>query len=206
MEYLYDGPVRAKARLILAHGAGAPMDSPFMERIAGGVAQHGIRVCRFEFPYMAKRRIEGTRGGPDRAPVLTATWHEVIEAHRHKGTLFIGGKSMGGRYATMVCDGAGVDGVVCLGYPFHPPGKPGRPRIEHLEALKTPCMILQGTRDALGTQDEVTGYRLSRAISVRFFEDGDHSLKPRKRSGRTEEQALDEAIEAIAAFIADTAG
>jgi len=115
--------------------------------------------------------------------------------------LFIGGKSMGGRIASMVADEAEIAGLVCLGYPFHPPGKPEKLRTAHLERLATPALFVQGTRDPFGTREEVAGYRLSPAIGFHWSEDGDHSLKPRKSSGRTTELSLDEAVAAIAGFL-----
>ncbi len=199
---LFDGPADAATTLVLAHGAGAPMDSAFMERIAEGVAARGHRVARFEFPYMQKRRTTRARGAPDRPALLQARWLEVIEAVGPADRLVIGGKSMGGRIASMIADAQGVRGLVCLGYPFHPPGKPDRLRVAHLADLRTPTLIVQGTRDTLGRRDEVEGYDLSPAIRVVFLEDGDHSFKPRVRSGRTEAQNLDAAIAALAAFLA----
>ena len=108
---------------------------------------------------------------------------------------------MGGRIATMVADSLGVAGVVCLGYPFHPPGKPEKTRTGHLADLASRTLILQGTRDALGNTDDVASYELSSSIEVLWIEDGDHSLKPRKSSGRTLEQNLGEAIDGIARFM-----
>jgi predicted alpha/beta-hydrolase family hydrolase len=113
----------------------------------------------------------------------------------------IGGKSMGGRIASMIADEVGAAGVVCLGYPFHPPGKPERLRTAHLERLKTPTLIVQGTRDQLGNEDEVATYALSPSIGLAWMADGDHSFKPRKKSGRTLEQNLDAATEAVVALI-----
>ena len=188
----------------LAHGAGAPMDSPFMETVATGLAENGLRVARFEFPYMAKRRKEGTKKPPDRAPVLLQTWREVIDRLGHE-RLIVGGKSMGGRIASIIAatleqDGAPVSGVACLGYPFHPPGKPERLRTEHLEAIKTPTLILQGERDPFGRRDEVEAYRLSKAIRLHWLADGDHGFKPRKASGRTEADNIEEAVAVLAEF------
>jgi hypothetical protein len=202
LNFLFNGPAAADVLLALAHGAGAPMDSPFMEIMAGGLAERGIRVARFEFPYMARRRLEGSRRPPDRQPVLLEHWRAVHAAlaRRHTGRLLIGGKSMGGRMATMVADELGADGVVCLGYPFHPAGRPERTRVEHLASLRTPTLILQGERDALGDPDDVAGYALSPAIEVIWLGDGDHDLKPRKKSGRTLEQNLEQAMSAIADF------
>lgn len=197
---IVDGPRRARRTLVLAHGAGAGMEHEFMERIATGVAEGGIRVVRFEFPYMAARR-EGRRPGPDRAAVLSGSWREVVAALGRPERTVIGGKSMGGRYASMVADDAGVAGVVCLGYPFHPPGKPAQTRTAHLERQRTPTLILQGERDTMGTRDDVEGYRLSSTVRVQWFADGDHSLKPRKASGFTYDDHLDEAIGAAIAFV-----
>jgi predicted alpha/beta-hydrolase family hydrolase len=187
-------------RYLFAHGAGAPMDSAFMNDVAGALAARGIRVIRFEFPYMAARR-SGERRPPDRPAVLLATWRKAIDEHRGGGRLFIGGKSMGGRIATMVADEAGVDGVVCFGYPFHPPGKPEQLRTEHLRSIRTPLLVIQGTRDALGSREDVAALDLAPAIRFAWIEDGDHSLKPRARSGRTMKQNLEEAVERAAAFM-----
>ena len=187
-------------RLLLAHGAGAPMDSPFMNTIADKIAAAGIEVVRFEFEYMAKRREDGTRRGPDRAPKLIARFEEALSLVGPPAEVIIGGKSMGGRIASMIADEVGVAGVVCLGYPFHPPGKPERLRTAHLETLKTPTLIVQGTRDRLGTEGEVATYALSPSIELAWMGDGDHSFKPRKKSGRTLEQNLEAAADAVVAL------
>lgn len=199
-EFLFTGPRTAGKTIVLAHGAGAHMDSEFMEAFANGLAERGLRVARFEFPYMVKRRDDGKRRPPDRAPVLLDAYLGVA-AELGPENLIIGGKSMGGRIASMVADEAGVAGLVCLGYPFHPPGKPEKLRTEHLETLKTPALILQGERDPFGRRDEVTGYKLSESIDIEFLPDGDHDLKPRKASGRTGAENRSEAIERIAEFI-----
>jgi len=199
--FLEDGPRRAPWTIVLAHGAGAPMDSPFMNRVASGLAASGHRVLRFEFPYMQKRRETGRGGGPDREPVLRKAWAEAIAAAGKPAKLVIGGKSMGGRIASMVVDDSGVAGLVCLGYPFHPPGQPTRLRTAHLEKLETRALIVQGTRDPFGTEDDVAGYRLSRQIALHWLGDGDHDWKPRKASGRTHDRNLDEGIAAITGFI-----
>jgi hypothetical protein len=202
---LTNGPKDASVTVALAHGAGAAMDQPFMAAFAEGLAGRGIRVARFEFPYMAARRADGGKRPPDRDPVLRAAWRAVIETLGRE-RLVIGGKSMGGRYATMVAadlesEGSPVLGVACLGYPFHPPGKPGRTRTEHLRALATPTLIVQGERDSLGRREEVEGYRLSPSIRLHWLADGDHGFKPRQASGRTETQNWDEAIAKLAEFV-----
>jgi len=195
----YDGPEHAAATIVLAHGAGAAMDSPFLEHFAAGLAMRGLRVVRFEFPYMHARR-EGRRPPPDREPVLLDHWRAVLAALGGRPPV-IGGKSLGGRMASLLADEVGARGLVCLGYPFHPPGKPQRLRVAHLENLRTPALVVQGTRDALGSREEVVGQRLSPSIRVHWIEDGDHSLKPRARSGRSERQNLDEAVDAVAQFV-----
>ena len=195
----YDGPERARDTIVLAHGAGAPMDSPFLEYFAAGLAARSVRIVRFEFPYMHARR-EGHRPLPDREPVLLDHWRGVLAAIGGRPPV-VGGKSLGGRMASLLADEIGARGLVCLGYPFHPPGKPQRLRVAHLESLRTPALVVQGTRDPLGSRDEVVGYRLSASIRVHWIEDGDHSLKPRARSGREERQNLDEAVDAVAQFV-----
>ncbi len=206
IELLFDGPSDEPFTIALAHGAGAPMDSPFMHRVAGGLAARGLSVARFEFPYMARRRSEGRRGAPDREPVLRATWIEVVERLGGGPRVVVGGKSMGGRIASMIADEVGARGLVCLGYPFHPPAAPAKLRTAHLAALRTRALIVQGTRDAFGTREDVAGYRLSPAIRVHWIEEGDHSFKPPAKSGRTEKQNVEEAIAAVADFVAALPG
>ena len=183
--FLFNGPDRADVTILLAHGAGAPMDSASMTAAAEALAGAGFRVARFEFDYMAARRTGTGRTPPPKAEKLNPQYLAAIEALGAKGTLVIGGKSMGGRVASMVADSlfeAGrVQGLLCLGYPFHPPGKPGQLRTAHLVDLRTPALIVQGTRDEFGTRDEVSTYALSPAIELLWLEDGDHDLKPRKR-------------------------
>ncbi len=199
---LIDGPETASKSFLFAHGAGAPMDSPFMQRVAEGVAGAGVRVIRFEFPYMQRRRETGKRGAPDPPSVLMQSMRDVIDELGGGQRLVIGGKSLGGRIASMVADEAAVLGLVCLGYPFHPPGKPEKTRTSHLEHLRTPAFIVQGTRDSFGRPDDVAAYKLSPAIRLQWLEDGDHSFKPRARSGRTEAANLEAAIALVADFIA----
>lgn len=199
-ELLIDGP-DSEVTIILAHGAGAAMDTPFMTAFAEGLAAKDQRVVRFEFPYMVERRRTGRKRPPDREPKLREAWLKVIDATRTE-TLIIGGKSMGGRIASLIADDVGAAGLVCLGYPFHPVGKPDRLRIEHLRMLQTPALIVQGERDSFGNRTEVAGYQLPNTIAVHWLKDGDHSFKPRKASGRTEEQNLAEGIEAVGAFVA----
>lgn len=197
MKFLIDND-GGSPTFIFAHGAGGPMRTPWMTRVARGLADQGIRVVRFEFPYMAAKK-----KAPDREPVLLESWREAIREQDDE-VLFIGGKSMGGRMASMVADEMNVRGLICLGYPFHPPGQPERLRTAHLEKLKTPTLILQGERDPFGTRDDVRRYKLSRAIRVEFIADGDHSFKPRASSGTTEAENLVRAVELAAEFIRKT--
>jgi predicted alpha/beta-hydrolase family hydrolase len=190
--YLTDGPPTALPIFLFAHGAGGAMDTPFMNLVARGLGDVGIRVVRFEFPYMAKRR-EGTggRGAPDRQPVLLDAFRRVVEEHGGGERVVVGGKSMGGRMASMIADEVGARGLLCFGYPFHPVGKPAQTRTAHLEELRTPTLILQGTRDAFGNPEDVATYRLSPAIRVEWLEGGDHSLKGK----------IPRAIEAAAEYV-----
>ncbi|HET9149672.1 MAG TPA: alpha/beta family hydrolase [Alphaproteobacteria bacterium] len=206
-DFLFDGPNTAKLTLILAHGAGAPMDSPFMETVAKGLAKGGIRVARFEFPYMAERRRTAKKRPPDSLNKLLESFRAAARALEGKA-FAIGGKSMGGRIASMVADEVGAKALVCLGYPFHAPGKPpssikGDARTEHLRKLKTPTLILQGTRDPFGGAPNVKALKLPKTIRVHWLEDGEHSFKPRKASGRTEEENLAEAVDAAVSFLRD---
>lgn len=182
--FLFDGPEDARVTLLLAHGAGAPMDSASMTATARALAVAGFRVVRFEFGYMAARRL-GTRKPPPKAETVMPEFVAAVDdLGPTNGPLIIGGKSMGGRVASMVADplfAAGrIAGLACLGYPFHPPGKPTQLRTAHLKNLTTPTLIVQGTRDEFGVPDEVSGYGLSSAIELHWVEDGDHDLKPRK--------------------------
>lgn len=199
-ELLFGGPEATSDLVVLAPGAGAGMRHPFMASMAARLGEAGVRVARFEFPYMA-RAAGGRIGRPDPERVLRATWLDVLEQLGGGERLVIGGKSMGGRYASMVADEAGARGLVCLGYPFHPLGKPERTRTAHLATLRTPALIVQGTRDPMGTREEVEGYALSPSIRVHWLEDGDHSFKPRRPSGFTSAQHIATAASAVAGFV-----
>ncbi len=176
-----------------------------MTFFAEGLAEHGYRVARFEFPYMAARRESGKRKPPDRQPVLLDTWRAVI-AELGADQLVIGGKSMGGRMASLIADEMKVKGLLCLGYPFYGAGRKDKPRTEHLVGLKTPTLICQGTRDPLngpgGDREAVSALKLSKKIRIHWAEDGDHDLKPRKASGLTHDQNLGSALDVAASFLA----
>jgi hypothetical protein len=180
------------------------MDSPFMAYFAEGLAGHGHRVVRFEFPYMAARGHGGSGRMPDKAPVLLATWRQVVGALDPE-RLVIGGKSLGGRMASLVADEVRARGLLCLGYPFHPPDRPDELRTAHLAQMRTPTLILQGTRDPFGSQDEVEGLPLSPSIRIHWLTDGDHGFTPRVRSGATRQGNWAEALAAMAAFLAGLA-
>jgi hypothetical protein len=200
--FLHDGPPDAADTLVLTHGAGSPMDSPGLTAIAHGLAARGLHVVRFELPYMRRRREGGARGGrPDPPAVLERAWLEAIEQLGGGERLVIGGRSMGGRIASQVADRASVRGLVCLAYPFHPPGQPERLRTAHLRELRTPALVVQGTRDPFGAPDQVAGYQLSTAIRLHWLEGGDHSFKAPARSGRSERENVAEAIAAVAEFV-----
>jgi predicted alpha/beta-hydrolase family hydrolase len=205
-DFLFDGSDKAKATILLAHGAGAPMDSASMNAATKALANAGLRIARFEFAYMASRRTAEGRKPPPRAEKVMSEYVAAVDALKASGPLIIGGKSMGGRVASMVCDDlfakGRIAGLLCLGYPFHPVGKPEQLRTAHLVGLKTPALIAQGTRDAFGTREEVKGYKLSKAIEILWLEDGDHDLRPRKAvSGFSAADHLATLAEAVKAWV-----
>jgi len=199
VDVLWAGPESSVGTLVLGHGAGAAMDSVGMNDLADVLASRGIRTARFEFGYMAARR-DAVRKPPPRAETLAGEYLAAVE--QVSGTPFIGGRSMGGRVATLVADELGPPGVVCFGYPFHPPAKPEQLRTAHLENLRTPLLIVQGTRDEFGTRGEVEKYALSPAVEIVWLEDGNHGLRPRKAiSGFTYKQHLESAADATLSFM-----
>ncbi|QSL95236.1 dienelactone hydrolase family protein [Ectopseudomonas toyotomiensis] len=201
---MWDEPPQAAwGTLILAHGAGAPMDSPLMQTMAEGLAVCGVRVVRFEFAYMAQRRADGRKRPPNPQAQLLQQWREVHAQVRQRvaGPVAVGGKSMGGRMASLLADEFGASALVCLGYPFYATGKPEKPRVAHLAELRTPTLIIQGERDALGNRETVEGYELSAAIELHWLQAADHDLKPLKASGFSHQQHLQAAVGAIAAYL-----
>ena len=202
MPLLVDGGDNATHTILLAHGAGAGMEHVGMQSLADAFVLRGMRVVRFEFPFMHARRL-GRRPGPDRMPKLQACFQEVISSQ--SGPLVLAGRSMGGRVATMIADDVGASAVIAFSYPFHPPRKPESLRTAHLENLKTRTLIIQGERDPFGTPADVANYSLSQSIEMLWLEDADHSLTPRKRSGFTYESHVETAADRAVAFLNDGA-
>jgi predicted alpha/beta-hydrolase family hydrolase len=206
---LVTGPAPPAPHLIIAHGAGAGITNPFLEKTAELLAERGIGVTRFEFSYMSARRDGGARKPPPKAEKLIPEYEAVlaaVSASLKRGTnLAIGGKSMGGRVASMIAENefkAGrISALVCLGYPFHPPGQPEKLRTEHLKPLSCPSLIVQGERDPFGNRAEVEALQLSKAISLHWIGDGDHDFGPRGASGFTRNGNLIDAADAVANFL-----
>ena len=207
---LHDGPAGAGHRLIIAHGAGTGIESPFMESMTALVVARGFAVTRFEFAYMAARRTGGPRRPAPKAELLIAEFDEIVRASLKSQppaqTLIIGGKSLGGRVASLIADDAfragHVAGLICLGYPFHPPGQPEKRRTAHLEHLACPALIVQGVRDPFGNRTEIEALTLSPALQLHWIADGDHDFGPRGNSGLTRKGNLSAAADAVAAFAA----
>lgn len=204
IDFLFSGPRDGRV-LLLAHGAGAPMDSDWMNDFVGHLADLGIGTARFEFTYMAARR-SGQRKPPPRAEKLMDEYRAAVAALAGRVPIAIGGKSMGGRVASLVADeefAAGrIDRLVCLGYPFHPPGSPEKLRTTHLLDMRTPTLICHGERDPFGTRAEVETYPLSENIDIAWMRDGDHDLKPRKAvTGLTLADSFHYAAQRVAAFL-----
>jgi predicted alpha/beta-hydrolase family hydrolase len=195
---VYPAEGNAAAVLVLAHGAGAGQQHPFIVATARGLAVRRVSVVTFDFPYMRARRHV-----PDKAPVLEAAFREVIDATRTWSgvpDLYIGGKSMGGRIATHL--GAqgldGLRGIVALGYPLHPPGRPDKPRTEHLPSIRVPVLIVQGERDTFGTPDELKpaiAAMTATKVTLHVVAGGDHSLTVR---GKKKDEAFDEVLDVVA--------
>lgn len=203
-DFLITGPTDAAVRFLCAHGAGAGMETPFLKLVAELLAERGIATYRFEFAYMAARRNGGSRKPPPKAERLVDEYRAAVAAVPAGTPLLIGGKSMGGRVASLIADELyaqkRIVGLACLGYPFHPPKKPEQLRTAHLEALACPTLFVQGERDPFGNRAEVEAYKLSSAIHVHWASDGDHDLGPRGGSGFTRKGNLAAAADAIAMF------
>lgn len=208
-----DAPAQrdAGARLLIAPGAMGAMDTPFLEMLSTRLAAEGVTVSRFEFGYMSQRRAGGARRPPPRAEMLLDEYRAAVaEVKRQTDdgrALLIGGKSLGGRVASLVAgelfEAGVIAGLVCIGYPFHPPAKPDKLRTAHLERLSCPMLIIQGERDPFGTRQEVPHFPIDRRIRLAWIGDGDHDLKPRKRSGHTVESNIADAAAAVRDFARD---
>lgn len=208
-------PARAAPRgtLVLAHGAGAPMDSAFMNRIAEDLADVGLAVLRFEFPYMAGRRTGGPKRPPPRAEALIESFAAAVAAAdpaTRAAPLLVGGKSLGGRVAALYAGSDLLDpavaGIVCLGYPFHAPGKPEATRLGPIEESRLPLLVCQGERDSFGNRAEVEGYPLPAHAELLWLADGSHDLAPRGKAAATWAGNLRQAAAAVAAFADRLAG
>ena len=201
MNSIINAPDNPKATLLLAHGAGAGIDTPFMTTIAEGIAGFDITVIRFEFPYMTKARTLGKKQPPNANAVLEQAYQTQIQSSIGLLPLFIGGKSMGGRIASQIADDQPICGCICLGYPFHPPGNPAKLRTAHLQQISTPVCILQGTRDPFGHKEEIIHYSLSSKVEMHFLEHGNHSFATRKKDPCRTEELLQQSSEIAAHFI-----
>lgn len=203
MNLLTNGPPEAPLTVLLAHGAGTPMNHPFLTAAAIGIGAAGFHVVRFEFPYMAARRVGGKVRPPDREPVLLETIRTVFAGI--EGPVVVGGKSMGGRMASMIADELGAAGLLVFGYPFHPIGRPERLRAAHLAGLRIPALIVQGTRDPFGTREEVERCSLSAAIRLAWVEGGNHDLGVAGIGKKPLETVLAGPISSAAAFLEELA-
>lgn len=206
MNFLIDEPVKKQSdlkqsdlTLVFAHGAGAGMDSDFMQALAGMIAEQGVRVVRFEFPYMAQRRVDEKQRPPDRMPVLLECFAQAIALQGGPQHCVAAGKSMGGRVASMLLAQRQCVAAVSLGYPFHPPAKPDQWRNEHWPQISKPWLIVQGDRDSFGTRAEVE--REDVPAEILWLPDGDHDFKPRLRSGFTQWQHWQTAAAKVAWFV-----
>ena len=197
----------SKVVLILAHGAGAPADSTFMEDLSAALEREGIGTIRFEFPYMQKRRQDGKKRPPDREPVLLEYFSGVIDRVRAElgsgSLILVGGKSMGGRMASILASRRDdIDGVICFGYPFHPPGKLDRWRTAHFRDLNCPILVLQGTRDPFGKPDELVDHQQDlEAIDLRWLEGGNHDFQTLKSQPQTQSELIAQAARETRIFV-----
>lgn len=201
MNLLFDTPSHPQTDLtvVLAHGAGAGMDSDFMVAMASGLCAQGVPVVRFEFPYMAQRRERGVKRPPDRMPVLEEAFLMVLQQVGPR--CVAAGKSMGGRVASMMLAREACVAAVSLGYPFHPPAKPASLRADHWPAIQRPWLIVQGSRDPFGTREQVSEYTLPASARLLWLEDGDHDFKPRKASGFSQPDHWQTTVQAMTDFI-----
>jgi hypothetical protein len=189
------------ATFVFGHGAGAGQNSEFMQLMAQGIANQNINVLRFNFAYMQLAEELGKRRPPERLDKLLTHFKVLLNEIDDSLPIFIGGKSMGGRIASMLLEESTAKGCICMGYPFHPPDKPEKLRTEHLLCISKPVLILQGERDTFGKREEIGNFNLSQQVQVSYLADGDHGFKPRKSSGHNLKENLHKAIEHSVAFI-----
>ena len=206
IEWVKSNQQPAIAQFIFAHGAGAGSDSEFMQTMANQLSEYGIDVGLFDFEYMQIAKQTNKRRPPERAPKLLSYFEHILTQADTNLPLFIGGKSMGGRMASMLACSTShtVLGVLAFGYPFHPPGKPEKLRTEHFADIPCPFLVLQGERDTFGTREELATIAMPKQPLYVWLTDGDHSLKPRKKSGITEQENLNVAAIQAAKFIKNT--
>jgi uncharacterized protein len=212
--YVYSANRKTQAGMtvVLGHGAGANQLSGFIQLFANGLAQRGMDVVTFNFLYT-----ERGRGAPDHKTKLESCYRSVIETVRAQkklktNGLVIGGKSMGGRIASQVAAAVteqgdelaqAISGLVFLGYPLHPPGNPDKLRAEHLKSIRAPMLFVQGTRDSLGTPDEIQPIIKKFRLPARIYsiEGGDHSFKAPKKFGLTQEEIYERAMDEIDGWV-----
>ncbi|MBW6390885.1 alpha/beta family hydrolase [Billgrantia antri] len=202
------GPLEVKGDggtgcLLIAHGAGAGQHSLYMNQLRDALAERGVQTLAIEFAYMQRAEREGRRIPPppvERLVEELSRWCDIL-THPQGGTLWLGGKSMGGRVASLLAARQRAAGLILCGYPFHPPAKPETLRLAHWPQIDSPTLVVQGSRDPFGTREEVESYVLGERACVHWLEDGDHDWKPRRRSGRTQAELIEEGATAIAAFM-----
>lgn len=207
VRWMRTGPMKDRPLFVLAHGAGAPMTHPFLSHAAHGLVERDVCVVRFNFPYMELAVRTGKRRAPDRAPRLLSAWRsmlDVVETMRGRGPVVIGGKSMGGRMASMLAaagDAPTACGLVYLGYPLHPPGRPEALRADHLRDVPVPQLFVQGSKDKLCEPGRL-GRVLAKIPDARLvmLEGADHSLA----TSRAEPfEGSDAWLDEVAEFIGD---
>lgn len=197
----------SRAVMVLAHGAGAPADSPFMEELVQALEINGISTVRFEFPYMQKRREDGRKRPPDRQPRLVECFSEVVDHVRLELNddcpVVVGGKSMGGRMASVLAsERSDLAGVVGFGYPFHPPGRLDKWRTDHFASLRCPMLVVQGTRDPFGKVEELAGYpKTWGRVQVVWLEGGNHDFQPLARQKSSQSALIADAGRQARAFV-----
>ncbi|SHH35990.1 alpha/beta family hydrolase [Ferrimonas marina] len=202
----HDGAEQPQRLILLAHGAGAGMDHPFMAAMASALADDQTQVVRFEFDYMVQARALDKRRPPDRLPKLVECfqrWAEAAKIAHPQAQLVLAGKSMGSRAAALVAQQVDAQAVLAFGYPFHPVGKtePERWRWQPLQQCPVPLLICQGSRDNFGSQAELAAHTLPETVGLHWLDSGDHSLVPTKRSGFTQQQLIEQAAGACQTFL-----